>query len=165
MFFFRVQQIEAPLKRVSWIDGGIGGDDGIKGYSSTFRAYSAKGKLTKLSTANSGTQYETIEDAQIDDVTKDEIESIASSINSGRRSKAKDKRQFVAIQPINVTFPFPVTPDRYRSDKPVKHGETSNQFLSHDRRRSLTASITSQSPRRRSRQLNYPNLWQTIKYL
>jgi len=150
---FRIQKIEAPLrKRVSWIDGGKGGDDGIRGYSSGYRVYSAKGSLTNPATASSGTQYEPDVDLQADDAVRDEIESITSSKNSVQRPTSKTKRESIPIQPVNVSFPFPVTPDKFRTGlNPVQRGESANQFLSYDRRRSLTNSLTSQTPRRQSR--------------
>ena len=121
----------------------------MKGYSAGYRAYSAKGSLSKPTTATSGTQYEPDIDVQADDVIRDEIESMTSNTSSSRNNSSKTKRQSVPIKPINVTFPFPITPDKFRADTDrVRRGDAANQFLSYDRRRSISNSLTSMTPRR-----------------
>ena len=143
----RIQKVETSLrKRVSWIDGRKGVDDGIREFSPRYQDFSAKQSPITPTTANCGTQYEPDLNVQPDDAVKNEIESVTSSISSRQKSASKTKRESMAIRPINITFPFPVTPDKFRSELNQAHGRKSgNAFLICDHQKNLLNSMT---PRR-----------------
>ena len=144
--FCRIRKVEEPLKkRVSWIDGGEGGDDGIRGYSSGIRVYSQNFKnggkrgSRPASRTTAATQYEEPQADPVDETVmhdaEDQSDSGVRAIPTARGSQQRrpiTHRTVKSIKPINVTFPFPVTPDRYL------------------RTESLTASVTSHSSRRTS---------------
>ena len=136
---------------MSWIDGGEGGDEGLRGCSSAYRT--PRSSLINPATTSAGTQYET-DHVQTENLEKEEVERESVNRNSEEKS-VKKKREIVNIRPINVTFPFAVTPNHHQSNvRLISNAERGgNQFLSHDRRKGVSSAISSLSPRKSSVQL------------
>ncbi|XP_076817374.1 uncharacterized protein LOC143462941 isoform X2 [Clavelina lepadiformis] len=146
----RMRKIEGSLlrKRVSWIDGGDGGDNGICGYSSGIRSFSAKQNTSEKSTMiSSSTQYDP--DYEVPDYAMSDEVSVTSSPLPGKPQSATKQKEYKAVQPINITFPFPVTPDRFRNDEAalMEIDNSRGHYVIHNHRRGLSA--TMRSPQRR----------------
>ncbi|XP_009860320.2 uncharacterized protein LOC104266261 [Ciona intestinalis] len=133
----RIRKIEQPLrKRVSWVDGGQGGDDGIMPYSPRGQAYRSLSNPNNDDSEGTkksfGTQCESpLPKTEQNDRYQEEIEmspkgkknsnlSAATSRRSSASSSAglrnRPNRERKTLKPINVTFPFAITPDGQQTE-------------------------------------------------